>query len=149
MMGGSQKGQLEIGFVLRVAVGFVMLMGLIHITDTMLSRMGQYSERKGLVVVGEYVKTNIIEAMKGLKEGESVTKEFHLPGIGSGYRVTGACLGSERYLRFTSVRWPSIDQYQPLYLNCNEVLLSGTSYPEEMCITVSRNATAYDIDITC
>jgi len=148
----TRKGQMSIGFVMRTAIGFVLIAGLAYAVLRLEDSLKREQQKQTIREAARYVASEILWSMEDLQAGESINKTIWLPrfreSTASPYGVTVENKLGEVYVKAYSTQWNLIAR-QPLHLNSSEVELDAvTSFPPKICVTISRNA-KYGINVTC
>jgi hypothetical protein len=146
------KGEMSIGFVMRTAIGFVLIAGMAYAVLSMEDSLRKQQQEQAITDTARYVASEILWSMEDLGEGETINKTIWLPSFreatASPYGVTIENKVGEIYVKAYSTQWQLISR-QPLHLNSSEVELNAiTSFPPKICVIISRTDN-YQINVTC
>ncbi|GEM_PF-4166198 len=146
-------GQLEVGFVLRVALGFILLVGVSYVSYVYIENAEKTKMNQFLSVVGEYIARDITGTISEIEENTTVYKKSYIPPagdpFGGNYYVTLEKTSDNVYLVVNAYRWRDVGVKIPLYLNPDNVNVSGTLAPTMLCVNVTRTSQGYDIALRC
>ena len=112
------KGQLSVGFIMQMALGFIILVALTYAAVGIQDSMKRETQKQALVMVVERVGTQVMGALGDLEPGQSIETVVMLPAssdeFGGQYGVSVESRHSRVYLRAQSMMWPELVARQPL-----------------------------------
>jgi len=148
------KGQLSVGFILRMAVGMIILVALTYTVIGIGDSAKRESQKQSLISISEKVGVQVMGTLGDLESGQNASVNITLPisqdTFSGQYGITIEDKGGGVYVKVHSQKWPDTLARQPLYLDSSRVVHNDRiSYPKLMCLLLARNDTHYTINITC
>lgn len=148
------RGQFSVSFVLKMALGFLLITALAYATLALEDSMKKESQKQTLISVSEYSAGQLMTMAQYLQPGQSANQTFRLPMsrdyFSGQYSVALEDIDGIAYIRVQSTKWPNMIARQPLFLNTSKLDMDTTQvYPPGICIRLSRNDTHYTMSVYC
>ncbi len=142
-------GQAEVGFVLRVAIGFTVLIAVFYISYAYMEDSEKKNMQEFLENIGDLVYSEISRVVSSIPENSSLTERILLPSAGNpfsgGYYVS---LENDT-LRVVSYKWRNVGVIKHFPINSSYVTLSGYGSPPLLCINATRKGEKIWITTRC
>ncbi len=149
----GDHGQAEVGFVLRIAIGFTVLISMSYLIYTYMEEAEKAKMVRSLDNLAEFISKDIASAVTETPENTTVVKRIYLPPLGDplagNYFVTLEKSNSQVMLVIRSYRWRDVGVIKPLFLNSSIVNISGVATPTIMCLNVTHVGKDYTISLVC
>lgn len=146
-------GQLEIGFAMRVALGFILLVSVSYITYVYIENSEKVKMTQFLRVVSQFVTKEITTTVSEIDQNTSIYKRTYIPPagdpFGGNYYIELEKDSNNVYVIVGAYRWKNIEIKTPLYLNPDLVNISGIAAPTLLCMNITRGKDSYDIALRC
>ncbi len=146
-------GQAEVGFVLRIAIGFTVLVSMGYLVYTYMESAEKSKMTQFLEGLSDFVANQIATAIAETPENTTVIKKVYIPSVGDpfagNYFITLEKSGSQVILVAKSYRWADVGVIKPLFINNSIADVGGTATPTRLCINVTRSGGKYSIYLVC
>ncbi len=146
------KGQiLTVGFVIRIALGLLLVLGLFYASNSFSERVKKRLMRDILTSSAQTMSSQVIDGVKYLDEKTTVNKKFRIPevsGFEGGYRVKIVNSSGVLFAEARSNKWNDVYSRQPIYLNASKVYYQGVAHPPITCIQLNKTS-GYNLILGC
>ncbi len=146
-------GQAEVGFVLRIALGFIVLVSMSYLAYTYMETAEKAKMTQLLEGLADFISREIASAVIETPQNTTIIKRYYLPTVGDpfagSYFVTLEKSGSRVVLMAQSYRWADVGVIKPLFINTSLVDVGGVSSPTLLCLNVTHTGNKYSVYLVC
>jgi hypothetical protein len=144
------KGYASITITIRIAVSFVILVGVWVSLNSYVDTMKNIEMTRHMQDVAELIDAKVLCSLKTLQSPENsyVKDKMQLPDFGEYYCVSLICNSDDMLMINASVPVRGINFIIKDYINCSGMTLSGTLLPDgKRCILANRTGSSVRIDL--
>lgn len=151
------RGQLEIGFVLRITLGFTILIAVTYMVYTYMENAEKVKTQEFLEKITEFVMNQVAETLPYIPENTTVYKRIFIPRTGDpfsgNYQILVDVTPNKTEVTSTSMRWWGIKATKDLMISPEHALNEySIAAPNVMCVSITRTSNVnkeYIISLGC
>ncbi len=137
------KGQLEIGFVLRISLGFTILVATSYLMYTYMENAEKVKTQQFLERIVNFVADQVADTLPYIPENTTVYKRVFIPRTGDpfsgNYKVVVEVTNNETKVYAVSMRWSDVKAEKDLAISPSHALSQySVAAPTLMCVSITR-----------
>ncbi len=137
-------GQIEVGFVLRISLGFMVLLAVSYFMYSYMEHAEKVKTQKFLEKIAGFISNQIAQDLPEIPINTTVYRRIFIPRTGDpfsgNYYITIQTNGSTLELTARSYRWSDVGVTKDLYINSEHALNQySIAAPNVLCLTISRS----------
>ena len=144
------KGYASITIAIRIAVSFIILVGVWASLNSYLGTMGDIEMTNNMQSLAELIDAKVLYSLKMLQNPENtyIKEKVHMPDLREYYMVSILCDTDDLLMINASVPVRGINFIIKDYINCSGMSLSGSLLPNgERCILANRTGISTTIQL--